>query len=318
MSVDTVPNHLWNRVQASDPRDDLVAQHLAEAPPDAPVALLGVPFDGAVLGRRGARHGPRAIREHLGRLKLQRFSDGGGPGIQVRDAGDVPVEDADGVLAVHDLVSATVAALREDATVPVALGGDHSLTYPLVRPHAEAMDLAVVNLDAHLDVREVPPDGEPNSGTSFGRLLREGLVEGSNLAEVGVRDHATSTHYAEFAQDEGVHLVPAAEARAADPRELAQRILEPLEADGVYLSVDLDVLDQAHAPGVSAPTPGGLSTGELLDLVDALLDAVEVPVVGVDVVELAPRLDEGARSTRAAAYVTAHVLAGLTRRIQDG
>lgn len=303
----------WGDHRPADPNDRTFATALAHPPEDPAAALVGFPFDGAVLGRRGAREGPRALREALAAVKTRRLG-AGDTDPRVADRGDAPLEPDAAVEAAHQAAADRARQARDEGVVPVALGGDHSLTYPLVRPHAEAVgDLAVVNVDAHLDVREV--HGAPNSGTSFGRLLRDGLVEGEHLAEVGVRDLATSGAYVDWARDQGVHLVPAREVREAGPGAVLDDLYRgPLaDADALYLSLDVDAMDQAHAPGVSAPSPGGLTSAAFADLARAAVARAPAPVVGVDVVETAPRHDPTGRTARAAAWALAHVLLELSR-----
>jgi formiminoglutamase len=169
----------------------------------------------------------------------------------------------------------------------------------------------VINLDAHLDVRDVV--GVPNSGTSFGRLLDIGLVPGANLVEVGLRDFANADAYARKARKAGATLFGAQE-WIDDPKGVLQHAIEiaSRDADGVYLSVDLDVLDQAEAPGVSAPTPGGVTSAQLNAAIR--LVAERAPLVGADFMEVAPPLDRDGMTSRAAAHAVMSLLAALPRR----
>lgn len=309
--TDRVPPDAWDRPDPADPRDRTFAQALRDPPPDPPVVLLGLPFDGAVLGRRGAREGPAALREALAGMKTSRL-DRHRTAIAAADWGDADLPPEAPVDEAHDAAREAAREARQAGATLVALGGDHSLTYPLARPHAEAVEaLGVVNVDAHLDVRAV--DGPPNSGSSFGRLLRDDLVAGPHLVEVGLRDFATSRTYVDWARDRGATLVPAAEARRRDPSSLLADLYGgPLEGvDAVYLSLDVDALDQADAPGVSAPTPGGLTSARFAALAREAVRQAPAPVAGVDVVETAPRHDPTDRTARAAALALAHVLAEL-------
>lgn len=300
------PSDPWS-ARPSDPQDVFLAQTMR--PGNARVGLFGVPYDGAVIGRKGAREGPAAIREHLAKLKTWTLADGE-PALAVRDWGDVRLDPAGPVAAAHE---ATVRAAREvlDAgQFPVALGGDHSLTYPLVMAHQDKRRrLGVINLDAHLDVRDVH-NGVLNSGQSFGRLIESGFVPGKNLVEIGIRDFANSPRYAEKARKAGATILGADEWRA-DPRATLDHAIEIAshDADGVYLSVDVDVLDQAHAPGVSAPTPGGIDSNTLFAAIRRI--AQRAPLVGADIMEVAPPLDKDGMTSRAAAYATAYLLAAL-------
>lgn len=289
----------------ADANDTFVAQMMAD---DARIGLFGIPFDGAVLGRKGARGGPDAIRAHLAKLKPWTLARGD-VARPLRDWGNVRIASPDDVHAAHGATEGAARAVLERGGFPVALGGDHSLTFPLVKAHARRV--GVINLDAHLDVRDYK--GVPNSGTSFGRLLAEGVTPGRNLVEVGLRDFANSDRYAAKAKAAGATLVTA-DAWRADPRGVIDRAIEVASdgVDGVYLSVDVDVLDQAHAPGVSAPTPGGVDTALLYEAIRRI--TTRAPLVGADFMELAPNLDRDDMTARAAAYAVMHLLAALPGR----
>lgn len=298
-----------------DPNDVFLAQVIdGGSNPDGPtpqdgIALFGIPFDGAVIGRKGAREGPDAIRAQMARLKPWTLQHGEARP-RVTDWGNVLVEQAGPVQAAHEATEAAARAALREGAFPVALGGDHSLTYPLVMAHkGRRAKLGIINLDAHLDVRDVH-DGVLNSGQSFGRLLASGFVPGENLVEVGIRDFANAAHYADKARKAGATIIGADEWREQGLSAIDRAIeIASRGTDGVYLSVDVDVLDQAHAPGVSAPTPGGVDTATLFAAIRRI--AERAPLVGADFVEVAPPLDRDAMTSRAAAYGVMHLLAGL-------
>lgn len=270
------------RVEGGDPQDDFVGNRFVDDAVDADVVLFGLPYDGAVIGRKGAREGPRAIREQLKKLKSEKPA-------RWRDLGDARMPD-DPVAAGEVAREAMKAALATRA-FPVALGGDHSLTYGLVRGVVDALgEVSVLNLDAHLDVRVATP---PNSGTSFRRLVEDKVVDPRRIAEVGIRPFANSPKYLAWAKEVGIRVVEADNVESGFADALAGL------PDPLYVSLDIDVLDETAAPGVSAPTPGGLTTTQLF----AMLRALHARrVVAMDVVETAPPLDVDDRTARAAAY----------------
>jgi formimidoylglutamase len=320
---------------SGDPNDeqfgDLVEATAFADVDDYDAALVGEPFDGGVIGRRGAREGPRALRANLAGVKTHHF--GAGPVESVGDLGDVAalhehagrsagegradesgiervgdegserVADEDGVERARDdgrgsvrdvqrRVRATTARLHDRDVLPVFLGGDNSLTYPNAAPLLDRGSLGAINLDAHLDVREVRDDA--TSGTPYRQLFEAGLEA---CACLGARHFETSTAYAEYLRERGGEVVTAA--AVGDDREAAvERALAAVAGvDAVYVSIDLDVLDAAFAPGVSAPTPGGLAPRELFDLLGRLAgdDRLADRLAGFEVVECAPRLDEPGR-----------------------
>lgn len=299
----------WS-ARPGDPNDVLFSQVVTLKDEPAAVGLFGVPFDGAVLGRPGAREGPDAIRAQMAKLKP--WTLGKGPlSIGVRDWGNVRVPMD--VAGAHQATESAALAVIASGQIPVALGGDHSLTFPLVKAHegqGGRQKIGVINLDAHLDVRDF--SGVPNSGTSFGRLLDLGLVPGKNLVEVGIRDFANAHAYVQKVHKAGGTILGANEWSREGLSVIEHAIEVASEAvDGVYLSVDMDVLDQGEAPGVSAPTPGGVRSGDLYAAIRHIAERLPVPLVGADFMEVAPPLDRDHMTSRAAAYAAMHLMAGL-------
>ncbi|MFC7215977.1 formimidoylglutamase [Saliphagus sp. GCM10025334] len=298
---------------SSDPNDetfgDVVAAVELENADEYDAVLVGEPSDVAVIGRRGAREGPRVIRESMASVKTHHFEVGSvgsnganGSAAPIGDLGDLDLPDAD-VSTVQDRAEATVQAVYETGARPVFLGGDNSLTVANVSPLLADGSVGVVSLDAHLDCRE-PIDG-PSSGTPYYQLHERGL---DAFAVVGARHFETSSAYAEYVEEQGGTVVTAETARR-DLEAAATRALEAMDGvDRIFLSLDIDVLDAAFAPGVSAPTPGGLTTTELYALLSRI--AADERVAGFEVVECAPPLDRGGQTSDAAARAVAHVLAG--------
>ncbi|WP_135534907.1 formimidoylglutamase [Halostella pelagica] len=272
--------------------------------------LVGEPTDSAVIGRKGARQGPTALRDALAGVKTHHFD--AGPVAAVADIGDVAgLVDAAGAdadaeettLARQERIAETTARVHAVDALPVFLGGDNSLTYPNAAPLLDEGTLGVVNFDAHLDVREVREDA--TSGTPYRQLYDQGL---DGYACVGARHFETSTAYADSVRERGDEIVTAEEV-GDDVVDAVDRALDSLrDASQLYVSVDLDVLDAAAAPGVSAPTPGGLTTRELFRALR--LVAEDDRVAGFEVVECAPPLDEGGRTAAAGGRALAHFLAG--------
>lgn len=289
---------------SSDPTDEqfgeIVEPTTIDDADEYDAVLVGEPFDGAVIGRAGAADGPGAIRAALAGTKTHHF-DAGAVGL-VGDLGDVAIPTGERVETVQSTVRETTAAIHETDALPVFLGGDNSLTYPNVAPLLERGSVGVVNLDAHLDVREVQED--VTSGTPYRQLLEAGL---NGYACVGARHFETSTAYHDYVRKRGGEIVTAEEV-GDDPVAAADRALDALTGvDRLYVSVDCDVLDAAAAPGVSAPTPGGITTRELFRLLRLL--AGDDRLAGVEIVECAPPLEDGSRTVDAAARSIAHALA---------
>ncbi|WP_267643572.1 formimidoylglutamase [Haloarchaeobius amylolyticus] len=290
---------------SSDPNDEQFGHVVEPATLDTAseydAVLVGEPYDGAVIGRKGAADGPRAIRESLAGVKTHHFD--AGPVGSVGDLGDVAIPSG-GVAMVQDILADTTAAVHETDALPVFLGGDNSLTVPNASPLLDSGSVGVLNFDAHLDCREVPEDG-PTSGTPYRQLFEKGL---ESYACVGARHFETSSAYDDFVREKEAE-VRVAEEVGDDPVDCVDRALNSLgDVDHLYVSVDVDVLDAALAPGASAPTPGGITTRELYRMLR--LAASDDRVAGFEVVETAPPLDRNGVTVDAAARAVAHFLAG--------
>ncbi|ELZ34398.1 formiminoglutamase [Halogeometricum pallidum JCM 14848] len=298
---------------SADPNDEqfghVVERTALDSVSGYDAVLVGEPYDGAVVGRPGARDGPAAIRDALAGVKTRHF-EAGSVG-NVGDAGDVRLARG----AVRDVQASlreTTAGLYDAGALPVFLGGDNSLTYPNVVPlvesaRADGERVGVVSLDAHLDCREVH-DGEPTSGTPYRQLHEVGL---ETLCVVGARHFETTGAYADYLDERGGTVVTAESVSAGIDATLDRIRTATADADSLYLSVDVDVLDAAAAPGVSAPTPGGLTSRELFALVRGV--AADERVRGFEVVECAPSLDPTptGRTAATAARAVAHFFAGV-------
>jgi formiminoglutamase len=276
--------------------------------------LLGVPFDGAVAGRKGCAQGPAAVREALRFSSSYNFEDDVDlTQLKVSDLGDVDVP-ADNTAAAHDRLTETLKAVFEQGGHPLLVGGDNSLTFAAVRALVQsgAKRVGVLSLDAHLDVR--PPDPEILSGSpNYLILERIPEVKPNNLAIVGLRRFANSKHYREWAIKKGVRLFPMKEIR----RRGFQGMIELAVAaavdgvDALYVSLDMDVVDQAWAPGVSSPSPDGLTPREIFDAVQ--LAASQKVARGFEVMETAPNLDPTGNTARVAAISLLQYLTGRVK-----
>lgn len=298
---------------AEDPRAlDLLKPWDDKARFDA--ALLGVPFDEAVIGRRGARFGPAAI------LEAFRYNSTYSPPlgldlwrrVRVADAGELEV--AMDVRETHDRLAQAVEAIVRTRAVPVVLGGDNSLSFATAKGlAARRKRVGLVVLDAHADLRPVR-DGVITSGTSYRRVIDELKVPGKRVVEIGLKGFVNSRAHMEWGRRKGITFVTADEARQRGVARVVEEALARLakECEGVFLSLDVDVLDQADAPGVSAPSPGGLRAP---DLFEAMRIAGAHPKVhAVDLVEVAPPLDPTGNTARIAATALLHLFAGIARR----
>ena len=241
----------------------------------AQVRLIGLPTDSHSSFLRGAAAAPRAIREALFSAHGNAASECGlelGSDIGLDDSGDLPLDEQAGDF---DRIREAAAAAARDGPVPVFLGGDHMVTYPIVAGLAAVHGpLNILHFDAHPDLYD-DFAGDPLSHASpFARIMERGLAK--RLVQVGIR--TLNRHCREQGQRFGVEMV---EMRGFAPDRV------PIPPAPLYISIDLDALDPAFAPGVSHHEPGGLSMRDIL----AVLDRVTGPLVGADIVEYNPSRD---------------------------
>ncbi|MGI9600852.1 MAG: agmatinase [Acidimicrobiales bacterium] len=240
------------------------------------VALVGIPIDANSSHRFGAEAGPAAIRGALHSGSGNQFTEHGVDALAaLDDLGDLAVENALGSAADADLITSRIGETVAAGQQVISLGGDHSITYPILRGFAaHHPELTVVHIDAHPDLYD-DLDGNPLSHASpFARALESGCM--ARLIQLGIR--TATPHQLEQGRRFGVEMVAARELDRFD----AGTINGPL-----YLTIDLDGLDPSVAPGVSHHEPGGLGVQEVLDIIDSL----PAPIVGADVVELNPQRD---------------------------
>jgi agmatinase len=268
----------------------------------ADVAVLGVPFDSGVSYRPGARFGPAAVRAGSKLLRPHNPALDVDPWArqQVADAGDLGVNPFNITEAITAIETGARAALGTAGRL-IAIGGDHTIALPLLRATAQRHGpVALVHFDAHLDTWDTYFGAPYTHGTPFRRAVEEGLLALDCSAHVGVRGPLYSR--ADLTEDAGLGFaaVSTADVARRGVDEAVDRIRERVGTRPVYLSVDIDVLDPAHAPGTGTPEPGGLTTREL-QLILRGLDGVQL--IGGDVVEVSPPYDHAELTALAAANV---------------
>ncbi|MFT4226858.1 agmatinase [Micropruina sp.] len=273
----------------------------------ADIAVLGIPFDSGTSFRPGARFGPSHIREHSRQLHPYHQLHDAYPfrDLQVVDAGDVGVGPYDVPRAV-DVIEARARALVEDGVRIVALGGDHTVALPLIRAAAAAHGpLAVLHFDAHLDTWDVLHGATIWHGSPFRRAAEEGLMDLEHCQHVGIRGGVYDP--SEFDDDRraGFAIVRSHEFIERSIADIVQQIRDRLGDRPVYVSIDIDVLDPAFAPATGTPEVAGISTSQLFAVLRGLRG---LPIVGCDVVEVAPAYDHAGITGLAAAHTAWELL----------
>jgi agmatinase len=270
--------------------------------PRTDVAVVGVPFDTGVSFRPGARFGPAAVREASRLLRPYH------PGLdvapfdtaQVVDAGDIaanPFDIADAIAAVEGQAG----DLMDTGARLVTVGGDHTIALPLLRAAVRRHGpVALLHFDAHLDTWDTYFGAAYTHGTPFRRAFEEGLLDTEALSHVGIRGPLYGRH--DLADDTrmGFGIVTAADVMRRGVDEVVAALRERIGDRPLYVSVDIDVLDPAHAPGTGTPEAGGMTSRELLEVLRGLAGA---RLVGADVVEVAPPYDHADMTAVAASHV---------------
>lgn len=265
------------------------------------VAVWGVPFDSAVTNRPGTRFGPRGIREASVIMDndpqypfgFDIFED-----MTVVDYGDC-VFDVGRIWEIPEQMVAQARTVIEAGVHLFSLGGDHFVTYPMIKAHAERHGpLALVQFDAHQDTWD--DDNERiDHGTMITRAIKEGLIDTDRSIQIGIRTHAPETY--------GIEILYGMEVAAMTVKDIVERIIKRVGDAKAYMTFDIDCLDPAYAPGTGTPVAGGLTSVQALSIIRGLGN---INFVGGDVVEVAPLYDH-ANVTSIAGATVAMMYLGL-------
>jgi agmatinase len=291
---------------------------------EADVVILGAPFDGGTSHRSGTRFGPQYIRQacylpHDGSRPSLALRADGLRDLRVYDAGDVEMFSGDAERSVRDLQAAVHAVVRTGA-IPLVLGGDHTIAWPDaagVAQHLGQGRVSMVHFDAHADTGDVRFGSLIGHGQPMRRLIESGAVRGDRFLQIGLRGYWPPAETLDWMAEQRMRSYEMTE---IGERGLAACLTEAFElatddCDGVFLSVDIDVCDPGYAPGTGTPEPGGLSARQLLDSVRRV--CYELPIVGVDVVEVSPPYDHADITSFLANRVCLEALSAIARRRRD-
>jgi len=291
---------------------------------DADVVIVGAPFDGGTSYRAGARMGPAAIRgtdylEHDGSRPSMALRVDGLKDLRVVDAGDVEMYSGDAVTSCAAL-EVEVEKIARSGAIPIVLGGDHTITWPDVTGVARAVGwgrVSVLHFDAHADTGDITFGSLVGHGQPMRLLIESGAARGDRFLQIGLRGYWPPPDILDWMAGKGMRSYEMTEIVA---RGLEECLTESFaiatdECDGVFLSVDIDVCDPGHAPGTGTPEPGGISARQLLDAVRRI--CYELPVVGMDVVEVSPPYDHADITAALANRVVLEAVSAIARRRKD-
>lgn len=288
---------------------------LDEVNGEAEIVVMGVPFDSGVSYRPGARFGPTAIRQGSKLLRpyhppldLEPFNV-----VQVADAGDVTVNPFDIIETLANVHDAAAMHFQRDRNL-ITLGGDHTIALAILRAAAEKYGpIALVHFDAHLDTWDTYFGAPYTHGTPFRRAFEEGLLAEEACMHIGTRGPLYSRKDLEDDQGFGFALITTDRFSEIGPKSVGDEIKRRVGDRPMYVSLDIDVLDPAFAPGTGTPEAGGLMTREVLQ---ALRATIGTNLIGGDVVEVSPSYDHAEITSIAAATVAYELLALLVKKLR--
>ncbi len=311
------PNYTFLGVPECD-LDDLATYS------DADVVIVGAPFDGGTSYRSGARFGPQALRaacylEHDGSRPSLAMRVDGLRDLKVVDAGDVELYSGDAARSCADL-EVEIEKIANTGAIPLVLGGDHTITWPDATGVARARGwgkISVIHFDAHADTGDITFGSLIGHGQPMRRLIESGAVRGDRFLQIGLRGYWPEPETLDWMAEQGMRSYEMTEIVT---RGLTACLTEAFEialsdCDGIFLSVDIDVCDPGFAPGTGTPEPGGLSARELLDAVRRI--CYELPVVGMDIVEVSPPFDHADITALLGNRVVLEALSAIARRRKD-
>ena len=252
------------------------------------IALIGIPFDSGVFHRTGARFGPRAIRDFsmtVGpfnhQTRVSPFSL-----CKIADVGDVPnlhgFSLEEGIKTIEDYYHKVIDA----GVIPVSAGGDHSVTYPVMKAVGRDRPIGMLHIDAHCDTMGAADDHKFHHGGPFRHAVLDGVLDPERCVQIGIRGSAEV--FWEFSHDSGMTVIYAQEFHEMGVQAAIEKAREVLGDGPTYITFDVDGLDPVYAPGTGTPEVGGLSTADALQLLRGMRG---LDIIGGDLVEVAPAYD---------------------------
>ncbi|MCJ8150945.1 MULTISPECIES: agmatinase [Shinella] len=268
------------------------------------VAITGVPMDLGVTNRPGSRFGPRAMRaiERIGPynhvLDCAPVQE-----LRVADIGDVPFQSRYRLELSHDDIEKRFNQIVDAGVIPLAVGGDHSITHPIMKAVGKKQPVGMIHIDAHCDTGGLFDQTKFHHGGPFRNAVLDGVLDPKRTIQIGIR--GSSEYLWEFSYDSGMTVIHAEEVTGLGIPAIIEKA-KAIVGDGpTYLSFDIDSLDPSFAPGTGTPEIGGLTTREVLELIRGLKG---INLVGGDVVEVAPQYDATTNSAHAGAQVLFEIL----------
>ena len=283
---------------------------------DVDIGLFGVPYDGALTNRPGARHGPREIRNQSSLMRAINHATRINPFelARVRDTGDVPFSKMFDVEEAHAEIEAFAKLHIDAGVIPLAIGGDHSVSLPLLRAVAKNGPVALIHVDAHTVTWDSFQDCKFNHGAPFRRAAEENLIDPKATIQIGIRGTQNLSEGWDYSAASGMRVVFCEEFHEKGPEVIAAEARALVGDRPVYLTYDIDSLDPVYAPGTGTPEIGGMTTYQAQVLLRGLRG---LNYVGADLVEVSPPFDTGYLTSLAGAALAYEILCLLAETIAE-
>ena len=271
------------------------------------IALLGVPYDGAVEARSGARHGPRQIRDMSSMMRKIHHVTRINPYAHCRvgDVGDVHFNKIFDVESSHADITDFIKQLYRCSVIPISAGGDHSITLPIMRALAKEFPIGMVHIDAHTDCCDEEMNSKYSHGTPFRRAIEEGLLDPNRTIQIGIRGAANSEECWEFGRQHGIRIIYIEEFSEIGVKNVIDEARNIVGDQRTYISFDIDGIDPAFAPGTGTPEIGGILPIEAQKLIRGLRG---LNLIGADIVEVSPPFDLSGNTALIAATIMYEIL----------
>ncbi|NEI32632.1 agmatinase [Rhizobium leguminosarum] len=255
------------------------------------LGLIGIPYDGGLTNRSGARHGPREVRNQSSLTRKYHHVSRKNPFdlCRIADLGDVPMTRALSVEGAHNDISAFYDLVHAAKIIPISVGGDHSVTYPIFRSIARERKIGMVHIDAHMDLWDDFQGSKFSHGSPFRRAIEDGLLDPTRVVQIGIRGAQNNEAGWQYADDHGVTVIFIEEVNEVGIEKVLEKARAVVGDGETYLSFDIDSVDPVFAPGTGTPEIGGLTTIQAQALIRGL-DGLDL--VGADLVEISPPFDQ--------------------------
>ncbi len=274
---------------------------------DTDIGIIGVPFDGGVTNRPGSRHGPREVRNQSTLIRMKNQSTGIAPHelCRVSDIGDAWVPSPFELVKSHLAIQETFELVQAKGILPIAVGGDHSVSLPIFRALAKDRPLGMVHIDAHCDTGDDYMGSKFHHGAPFSRAVEEGLLDPKRTIQIGIRGSVNDMDLWKFSHDSGMRVVYMHDFHTLGIKKIIEEIHQVVGSEPVYISFDIDSLDPAFAPGTGTPEIGGLTSLEAQLLIRGCSG---LNIAGADMVEVAPSFDPSGNTALAGAGILFELL----------